>query len=206
MSARRAARSTSTAASKFAATSLREHSGPRRRTWPSHALGARRLGEATPLRRECTPGDVVPPAVAGGIGQRRQLVARSLDEDLVEPSLLGLLQDGAGTVTPENLAFGNFAVNVITDSGFVVDRLASGSSTGPGLFQQPANKKIQFGGTLAGLLISESRPLFGFREFGYRSEIVISIGLDVATVVLLATFLALRTRSDSRHIGSAATT
>ena len=61
-------------------------------------------------------------------------------------------------------------------------------------------------GTLAGLLISESRPLFGFREFGYRSEIVISIGLDVATVVLLATFLALRTRSDSRHIGSAATT
>src|SRR5881227_2114950 len=46
--------------------------------------------------------------------------------------------------------------------------------------------------TLAGLLISESRPVFGFREFGYRSEIVISIGLDVATVVLLATFLALR--------------
>ena len=61
-------------------------------------------------------------------------------------------------------------------------------------------------GTLAGLLISESRPLFGFREFGYRSEIVISIGLDVATVVLLATFLGLRMRSDSRHIGSAATT
>src|SRR5204862_7500370 len=60
-------------------------------------------------------------------------------------------------------------------------------------------------GTLAGLLISESRPLFGFREFGYRSEIVISIGLDVAAVVLLATFLALRMRSDSRHIGSAAT-
>ena len=61
-------------------------------------------------------------------------------------------------------------------------------------------------GTLVGLLFSESRPLFGFREFGYRSEIVISIGLDVATVVLLATFLALRMRSDSRHIGSAATT
>jgi hypothetical protein len=61
-------------------------------------------------------------------------------------------------------------------------------------------------GTLAGLLISESRPLFGFRELGYRSEIVISIGLDVATVVLLAMFLALRMRSDARHIGSAATT
>ena len=61
-------------------------------------------------------------------------------------------------------------------------------------------------GTLAGLLISESRPLFGFREFGYRSEIVISIGLDVATVVLLAAFLALRMRSDPGHIGTAATT
>src|SRR3954454_24243909 len=61
-------------------------------------------------------------------------------------------------------------------------------------------------GTLAGLLISEGRPLFGFREFGYRSEIVISIVLDVATVVLLATFLALRMRGDSRQIGSAVTT
>ena len=61
-------------------------------------------------------------------------------------------------------------------------------------------------GTLAGLLISENRPLFGFREFGYRSETVISIGLDVATVVLLATFLALRMRSDSGQIGSAAPT
>ena len=58
-------------------------------------------------------------------------------------------------------------------------------------------------GTLAGLLISENRPLFGFREFGYRGEIVLSIVLDVATVVLLAAFLFLRTRpasSSSRDI------
>jgi hypothetical protein len=51
-------------------------------------------------------------------------------------------------------------------------------------------------GTLAGLLISERQPLFGFREFGYRSEIVLSIVLDVATVVLLAAFLFLRARPD----------
>jgi hypothetical protein len=37
-------------------------------------------------------------------------------------------------------------------------------------------------------------------------EIVISIVLDVATVVLLSTFLALRMRSDRGHIRSAATT
>jgi hypothetical protein len=53
------------------------------------------------------------------------------------------------------------------------------------------------GGTLAGLLISESSPLFGFREFGYREAIVLSIVFDVATVVLLAAFLILRTRPGS---------
>jgi hypothetical protein len=51
-------------------------------------------------------------------------------------------------------------------------------------------------GTLAGLLYSENSVLFGFREFGYRSEIVLSIVLDVAAVVLLAAFLFLSTRPD----------
>jgi hypothetical protein len=40
-------------------------------------------------------------------------------------------------------------------------------------------------GSLAALLVSERTPLFGFMEFGYRPAIVLSIGLDVATVVLL---------------------
>jgi hypothetical protein len=47
-------------------------------------------------------------------------------------------------------------------------------------------------GTLAGLLISENGGLFGFMEQGYRSAIVLSIAFDVATVVLLTTFLVMR--------------
>jgi hypothetical protein len=45
-------------------------------------------------------------------------------------------------------------------------------------------------GALAGLLISESTGLFGFMESGYRSAIVISIVLEVATMFLLGAFLA----------------
>ena len=41
-------------------------------------------------------------------------------------------------------------------------------------------------GSLAGLLISENGGLFGFVEFGYRSAIVLSIALEVATVVCSA--------------------
>jgi hypothetical protein len=46
-------------------------------------------------------------------------------------------------------------------------------------------------GSLAGLLISERASLFGFTESGYRGAIVLSIVLELATVVLLAGFLAL---------------
>lgn len=45
-------------------------------------------------------------------------------------------------------------------------------------------------GSLAGLLVSEGSGLFGFREIGYRTPIVVSIVLEVATVLLLAAFLA----------------
>jgi hypothetical protein len=44
-------------------------------------------------------------------------------------------------------------------------------------------------GSLIGLLISEQTPLFGFMESGYRQAIVISIVLEVATTLLLGTFL-----------------
>jgi hypothetical protein len=43
--------------------------------------------------------------------------------------------------------------------------------------------------SLIGLLISEQTPLFGFMESGYRQAIVISIVLEVATTLLLGTFL-----------------
>jgi hypothetical protein len=54
-------------------------------------------------------------------------------------------------------------------------------------------------GSLAGLLVSENGGLFGFMEQGYREAIVISIALEVATIALLALFVAanglgLRTR------------
>jgi MFS family permease len=46
-------------------------------------------------------------------------------------------------------------------------------------------------GSLAGLLVSERASLFGFTETGYRGAIVLSIILELATIVLLAGFLAL---------------
>jgi hypothetical protein len=40
-------------------------------------------------------------------------------------------------------------------------------------------------GSLAGLLLSESTGLFGFMEVGYRPAIVLSIALELATIVLV---------------------
>jgi hypothetical protein len=45
-------------------------------------------------------------------------------------------------------------------------------------------------GSVAGLLISETTGLFGFMEDGYRSAIVLSLGFEGATIVLLGTYLA----------------
>jgi len=44
-------------------------------------------------------------------------------------------------------------------------------------------------GSLIALLVSEQTPLFGFMENGYRQAIIISIVLEVATVLLLGAFL-----------------
>jgi hypothetical protein len=46
-------------------------------------------------------------------------------------------------------------------------------------------------GSVAGLLVSETSGLFGFRETGYRSAIVLSLVLEGATIVLLGTGLVL---------------
>ena len=46
-------------------------------------------------------------------------------------------------------------------------------------------------GSLAGLFVSENGGLFGFMEQGYRQAIVISIAVEVATVILLGLFLAM---------------
>ena len=42
------------------------------------------------------------------------------------------------------------------------------------------------------LIVSESVGLFGFMETGYRSAIIVSITLEVATIVLLLSHLVLR--------------
>jgi hypothetical protein len=57
-------------------------------------------------------------------------------------------------------------------------------------------------GSLAGLLLSESAGLFGFTETGYRTAIVVSIGLEAATIGLLGVHLACRRRGqagDAQH-------
>ncbi|MFA1546652.1 hypothetical protein [Actinomadura chokoriensis] len=46
-------------------------------------------------------------------------------------------------------------------------------------------------GTIIGLLISEVGTLFGFQESGYRTIIKLALGLESATIVVLAGFLAL---------------
>ena len=50
-------------------------------------------------------------------------------------------------------------------------------------------------GSLLALLVSEQTALFGFREYGYRQAIVISIVLEVATMLLLGGFLVGLARS-----------
>jgi hypothetical protein len=44
-------------------------------------------------------------------------------------------------------------------------------------------------GSLAALFISESTPLFGFMEFGYRTSIVIAIVAEAAAILALATLV-----------------
>jgi hypothetical protein len=44
-------------------------------------------------------------------------------------------------------------------------------------------------GSLVALLVTEQTPLFGFMASGYRQAIVVSIVLEVATVLLLGAFL-----------------
>jgi hypothetical protein len=56
-------------------------------------------------------------------------------------------------------------------------------------------------GSLAGLLVSESTGLFGFKETGYRPAIVLSVALDVATIVLLTVHLAVARRTQARRGG-----
>jgi hypothetical protein len=58
------------------------------------------------------------------------------------------------------------------------------------------------GGALVALLISETQPLFGFMENGYRLEIVIALASEAAAIVLLGAFLALAVTRARRPRGA----
>jgi len=53
-------------------------------------------------------------------------------------------------------------------------------------------------GSLVGLLLSERTGLFGFVEAGYRPAIVLSIGLEAATIALLSAHLTLHRQHGAR--------
>jgi hypothetical protein len=52
--------------------------------------------------------------------------------------------------------------------------------------------------SLAFLLISESEPLFGFQESGYRTPIVVALAAEGAAVLLLGSYLAARLAGSAR--------
>jgi hypothetical protein len=53
--------------------------------------------------------------------------------------------------------------------------------------------------SLAGLFISESTPLFGFMEFGYRLVIVLAIVAEAATILVLGALLSVRVMQHSQR-------
>lgn len=57
-------------------------------------------------------------------------------------------------------------------------------------------------GTLIGLLISEQSALFGFHEYGYRTTVMLALGLESGVVVVLSAFLALEVRRLRRPAGA----
>jgi len=42
------------------------------------------------------------------------------------------------------------------------------------------------------LFVSEHQPLFGFQDYGYRTEIVVALAAEAAAVVTLGAYLAMR--------------
>lgn len=48
------------------------------------------------------------------------------------------------------------------------------------------------------LFVSESRPLFGFQDYGYRPAIIIALVAEAAAVVLLGAYLMLKASASRR--------
>jgi hypothetical protein len=109
----------------------------------------------------------------------------------------GLALLGVGVDHIEQFAIGHYSVIPTIGTLFVLN-FAAAIVMVIGLAVSNGGLSLLFGlgglgvaaGSLAGLLLSESVGLFGFTEVGYRPAIMLSIGLDVATIVLLGVFVA----------------
>jgi hypothetical protein len=44
------------------------------------------------------------------------------------------------------------------------------------------------------LFLSENQPLFGFQDYGYRTEILVALAAEAAAVVTLTVYLAVQAR------------
>lgn len=83
-----------------------------------------------------------------------------------------------------------FAVN-FASAALIASALAAPVQRLPGRAGRIALPLLSAGGisvavgSIAGLLLSETRGLFGFMEDGYRPAIILSLALEAATIVLL---------------------
>ena len=89
----------------------------------------------------------------------------------------------------------DFVAAAVIAAGLVVGRRAVRPLAAAGV--------LVAAGSLAGLLISEQTPLFGFREMGYRPAIVLAIALDAAAILLLGA-VVLRRSAGAAPVAAAA--
>jgi hypothetical protein len=84
----------------------------------------------------------------------------------------------------------NFAASALVALGLVapIGRIAGRRAATARALLAVAGAAIA-AGSAAALLVSEHGGLFGFMERGYRQAIVVSLALEIATVLLLGLFL-----------------
>jgi hypothetical protein len=70
----------------------------------------------------------------------------------------------------------------------------------PGARMRPLHLLLALGGiglsatAFVFLFVSEHQPLFGFQDYGYRTEIVVALAAETAAVVTLGAYLAVQAR------------
>jgi hypothetical protein len=70
----------------------------------------------------------------------------------------------------------------------------------PGARMRPLHLLLALGGiglsatAFVFLFLSENQPLFGFQDYGYRTEILVALAAEAAAVVTLTVYLAVQAR------------